>query len=60
MAQLSRAGELKAIWVPTEGHEAMRNLWRTREDADGHPLRHSDFDAFEEPLGLLVVVACEA
>jgi transposase len=33
LAELSRAGELKAIWVPDEAHEAMRNLWRAREDA---------------------------
>ena len=24
---------LKAIWVPDLAHEAMRNLWRAREDA---------------------------
>ena len=33
LAELSRAGELKAIWIPDEAHEAMRNLWRAREDA---------------------------
>ena len=33
LAELSRAGELRAIWVPEEAHEAMRNLWRAREDA---------------------------
>jgi len=33
LAELSRAGELKASWVPDEAHEAMRNLWRAREDA---------------------------
>ena len=33
LAELSRAGELKPIWVPDEEHEAMRNLWRAREDA---------------------------
>lgn len=33
LAELSRAGELRAIWVPDEAHEAMRNLWRAREDA---------------------------
>jgi transposase len=33
LAELSRAGELKAIWVPDTAHEAMRNLWRAREDA---------------------------
>jgi transposase len=35
LAELSRAGELKPIWVPDEAHEAMRNLWRAREDAVG-------------------------
>ncbi|CAB3819378.1 IS110 family transposase ISCARN28 [Achromobacter animicus] len=33
LAELSRAGELKAIWVPDQAHEALRNLWRAREDA---------------------------
>ncbi|MHA3902596.1 IS110 family RNA-guided transposase [Castellaniella sp. WN] len=33
LAELSRAGELKAIWVPDAAHEAIRNLWRAREDA---------------------------
>jgi transposase len=33
LAELSRAGELRPIWVPDEAHEAMRNLWRAREDA---------------------------
>jgi transposase len=33
LAELSRAGELRPIWVPDEEHEAMRNLWRAREDA---------------------------
>ena len=39
LAELSRAGELKAIWVPDEAHEAMRNLWRAREDAAGTRLK---------------------
>ena len=39
LAELSRAGELKAIWVPDEAHEAMRNLWRAREDAVGMRLK---------------------
>ena len=35
LAELSRAGELKAIWVPDEAHEAMRNLWeRARVGVD--------------------------
>lgn len=33
LAELARAGELKAIWVPDVEHEALRNLWRAREDA---------------------------
>jgi transposase len=33
LAELLRAGELKAIWVPNVEHEALRNLWRAREDA---------------------------
>lgn len=33
VAELSRAGELKAIWIPDAAHEALRNLWRAREDA---------------------------
>jgi transposase len=33
LAELARAGELKAIWVPDSEHEALRNLWRAREDA---------------------------
>jgi transposase len=39
LAELSRAGELKPIWVPDEAHEAMRNLWRAREDAVGARLK---------------------
>jgi len=39
LAELSRAGELKPIWVPDEAHEAMRNLWRAREDGLGMRLR---------------------
>ena len=33
LAGLSRAGELKAIWVPDGAQEALRNLWLVREDA---------------------------
>jgi transposase len=39
LAELSRAGELRPIWVPDEAHEAMRNLWRAREDAVGARLK---------------------
>lgn len=28
LAELSRAGELTAIWIPDAAHEALRNLWR--------------------------------
>src|SRR5579859_7110306 len=30
LARLLRAGELTAVWVPDPGHEAMRNLIRSR------------------------------
>jgi len=33
LARLHRAGELTAVWIPDEGHEAMRDLTRAREDA---------------------------
>ncbi len=33
LAELLRAGELTPIWVPDVEHEALRNLWRAREDA---------------------------
>lgn len=33
MAKLLRAGELMAVWVPDERHEAMRELTRAREAA---------------------------
>jgi transposase len=39
LAELSRAGELKPIWVPDQAHEALRNLWRAREDAVGMRLK---------------------
>lgn len=32
LARLSRGGELTAVWVPDEDHEAMRDLVRTRSD----------------------------
>ncbi len=32
LARLLRAGELTAVWVPDEGHEALRDLTRGRED----------------------------
>jgi transposase len=33
LAELLRAGELTPIWIPDTEHEALRNLWRAREDA---------------------------
>jgi transposase len=33
LAKLLRAGELNAVWVPDEGHEAMRDLVRARSNA---------------------------
>jgi transposase len=33
LARLHRAGELTAVWVPDEGHEAIRDLVRAREAA---------------------------
>ena len=33
LAKLLRAGELTAVWVPDEGHEAMRDLVRARAAA---------------------------
>jgi len=33
LAELSRAGELRAVWIPTAGDEAIRDLSRAREDA---------------------------
>ena len=33
LARLFRAGELTSVWVPDEGHEAMRDLVRARAAA---------------------------
>lgn len=33
LAELSRAGELRAVWIPDKGDEAIRDLSRAREDA---------------------------
>jgi transposase len=33
LARLYRSGELTAVWVPDEDHEALRDLTRAREDA---------------------------
>jgi len=40
LARLHRAGELTAVWVPDAGHEAMRDLVRSRLDAV-HALRRA-------------------
>ncbi len=37
LAQCSRAGELRAVWVPDPGDEAIRDLSRAREDAGPAP-----------------------
>lgn len=34
LARLHRAGELTAVWVPDEGHEAIRDLVRARDAAN--------------------------
>lgn len=39
LAQLLRAGELTAVWVPTEEDEALRDLVRARQDAKEDLLR---------------------
>ena len=33
LAECSRAGELHPVWIPDEQHEAVRDLFRAREDA---------------------------
>src|SRR5690606_12723292 len=33
LAELSRAGELRTVWIPDRGDEAIRDLSRAREDA---------------------------
>lgn len=33
LAELARAGELRAVWIPDSGDEAIRDLARAREDA---------------------------
>lgn len=39
LARLVRSGDLTAIWVPDEAHEALRNLVRSRADAKADQLR---------------------
>ncbi len=36
LARLHRAGELTAVWVPDETHEAIRDLVRAREKDNGY------------------------
>src|ERR1700719_4073930 len=36
LARLLRAGELNVVWVPDAAHEAMRDLVRSRVDANNH------------------------
>ena len=38
LAQLYRAGELTAVWIPDEAHEALRDLVRAREAAKADQL----------------------
>src|SRR5213595_1318953 len=39
LARLLRSGDLTAIWVPDEAHEALRNLVRARANAKADELR---------------------
>lgn len=39
LARLLRSGDLDAVWVPDEAHEALRNLVRARADAHADLLR---------------------
>ena len=39
LARLLRSGDLTAVWVPDEGHEALRDLVRARDDAKADLLR---------------------
>jgi transposase len=39
LARLLRSGDLTAVWVPDEAHEALRNLVRARADAKADELR---------------------
>jgi transposase len=40
LARLLRSGDLTPVWVPDEGHEALRDLSRARTDARIDLLRH--------------------
>lgn len=47
LAKLLRAGELNAVWVPDEGHEAMRDLVRARAAAvEGLRVHRQQVSAF--------------
>jgi transposase len=37
LARLLRSGDLTAVWVPDQEHEALRSLVRARADAKGGP-----------------------
>jgi transposase len=39
LARLLRSGDLTAVWVPDQAHEALRNLVRARADAKADQLR---------------------
>jgi transposase len=53
LARLLRAGELTAVWVPDEAHEALRDLTRAREDArDGLHRARQQLGKFLLRLGL--------
>lgn len=39
LAECSRAGELKAVWIPDPADEALRDLSRAREDAVQHRMQ---------------------
>lgn len=40
LARLLRSGDLTPVWIPDEGHEALRDLSRARSDAQVDLLRH--------------------
>ena len=53
LAKLLRAGELTAVWVPDERHEAMRDLSRARETAiDDLKRKRQPISSLLLPLGL--------
>ncbi|MEX2495236.1 MAG: IS110 family transposase, partial [Woeseia sp.] len=49
LARLHRAGELTAVWVPGEEHEAMRDLTRARQD-----MKHSERQSRQRLNGFLL------